>query len=215
MDNIDFDLHDRTRLQWAMVVAFGALEDKDQARMIADSRRKTGGYEIQLVINGVECSFREIMERWEARYKEAVDEDAKALVEEKMWYLDSLSDEIGFAKKEFERVIIGRLRDKAAPGVVFIGQIWNSSEGKFERPIPFSSVEAAREFFARDEKYDLKRVQVRDWDSSPNTIPDPSGDEGYFTQVISHPDSEADMYLTESSVWNTAAEKRSFPNEED
>ena len=80
MENIDFDLHDQTRLQWALVMAFGALDDKDAARLIADSRRKTGGYEVQLVINGVECSFKEIMERWEARYAEAVTEVAKELV---------------------------------------------------------------------------------------------------------------------------------------
>jgi hypothetical protein len=215
MDRIDFDAHDRTRLQWAMVVAFGALDDKDAARLIRESRKEKGGYEVQLIINGVECSFKEIMERWDKHYDEAVEEDAKELVTEKMWYLDSLSDEIDHAKKEFERVIIGRLRDKAAPGMVFIGQIWNRVEGKFEHIGAFSSVEAARESFARSRDCDLEGVQVRDWDTDSSMIPDPSGDDRYFTQVISHLNIEVDMYLTESSVRNTEAERRSFPRGED
>jgi hypothetical protein len=215
MDKIDFDAHDRTAVQWAMVVAFGALTDTEKVKMIGKNRKEKGGYEVQLVINGVECSFKEVMERWEKAHDDAVNREAKELVEEKMWYLDSLTDEIGHAKKEFERVIVGRLRDKAAPGQVFIGQIWNRDEKVFETPYPYSSVEAARESFARDEKYDLERIQIRDWESDQTMIEDPSGDNRYFTHVISHPDSEADMYLTEQSVHATKAERREFPHEEE
>jgi hypothetical protein len=69
--------------------------------------------------------------------------------------------------------------------------------------------------FARDEKYDLERITVRDWESDQKMIEDPSNDDRYFTHVLSHPDSDADMYLTESHVFPTKAERREFPREEE